>query len=113
MRKSSDTAVVCIAGFFLRVIKLARWDAQHSTFPVLDTSGSRPVLASETTRHKLANTVKRKTTILRFVCFGRGQFSLVERQILGTSALIVPVKCLLIRVGWVEDPSELSLRSRK
>ena len=71
--KSPDTAVVCIAGFFLFVLSnSARWgDAQHSSFPVLDTSGSRPVLASGTTRHKLASTAERKTTLLPFVCFGQ------------------------------------------
>ena len=71
--KSPDTAVVCISGFFLYVLSnSARWaDAQHSSFPVLDTSGSRPVLASGTTRHKLACTAERKTTLLPFVCFGQ------------------------------------------
>ncbi|CAE7308651.1 unnamed protein product [Symbiodinium sp. CCMP2592] len=71
--KSPDTAVVCMAGFFLYALtNSARWgDAQASTLPTIDASGSRPVLSSGTLRHKLASTAERKTTLLPFVGFGQ------------------------------------------
>ena len=71
--KSPDTAVVCIAGFFLYALaNSARWgDAQSSSFPELDSAASRPVLSSGTLRHKLASTAERKTTLLPFVGFGQ------------------------------------------
>ena len=71
--RSPDTAVVCIAGFFLYALaNSARWgDAQSSTLPTLDSAGSRPVLSSGTLRHKLSSTADRKTTLLPFVGFGQ------------------------------------------
>ena len=70
---SLDTAVVCIAGFLLFILaNCARFgDAQAATVPTVDHTGSRPVISSDTKRHKLANTAQRKTTLLPLVAFGR------------------------------------------
>ena len=71
--KSLDTAIVCVAGFFLFAISnCARWgDAQNAALPTLDESAARSVISSETKRHKLANAAQRKTMLLPYVAFGR------------------------------------------
>ncbi|CAE7379570.1 unnamed protein product [Symbiodinium sp. KB8] len=77
--KSPDTAVVCIAGFFLFVLSnSARMTSGEGTLllrEVLRQMGS-PLLEPLPSSHSL------KVTVLSWLCKS-GQFSLVERQIVG------------------------------